>query len=103
MSPPVFHSVKKILKQYTINPVEFIYASPNRNYRSKTCQTDASIWHSRVDYNSLGCGNPWGHVDIFIVENFTKLFPEETGTLGLVLYSHGLNRFRATPCISTKS
>jgi hypothetical protein len=40
-----------------------------------------------VDYNSLGCENPWGHVDIFIVENLTKLFPEETGTLGLVLYS----------------
>jgi hypothetical protein len=54
--------------------------------------------YSRVDYNSLGCGNPWGHVDIFIVENLTKLFPEETGTLGLVLYSqYGLNRFRATP------
>jgi hypothetical protein len=42
----------------------------------------------------MGCGNPWGHVDIFEVENLMKLFPEETGTLGLVLCSRfGLERF----------
>jgi hypothetical protein len=57
-----------------------------------------------VDYNSLGCGIPWEHVVIFEVDNLTKLFPEETGTLGFVLCSRfGLKRYLATPCISTKS
>jgi hypothetical protein len=38
----------------------------------------------RVEYNSLGCENSWGHDDIFKVEDLTKLFPEETGSLGLI-------------------
>jgi hypothetical protein len=58
----------------------------------------------RVDLNSSGCGNPWGHVVIFEVENLTKKNPGRTGTQGLILCSRfGLKRFLATPCISTKS
>jgi hypothetical protein len=34
-----------------------------------------------LDYNSLGCGNTLGHVDIFEVENLTKFCPEETSNI----------------------